>query len=180
MKAIKAVSGAMAWVEGTLTALVLGAMILLAFLQVILRNFFSTGILWVDPFLRHMVLWVAFLGASLATRQEKHINLDVITRFLTPRGFEAARLAANLFACAVTLFLAGAGWTFVLSEMGSRENLFRIGETAFPGWWFETIIPVGFALMAFRFLIRSIEHLMGTLHPPAVVEPTVNIPNLER
>ena len=179
MKFVNAVSRMLAWFEGTLTAFLLASMILLAFLQVILRNFFSTGILWVDPFLRHMVLWVGFLGASLATRQEKHINLDLVTRFMAPRGVEMVRICSNLFAGIVTGLLARAGWTFVQSEMGSREELFRIGLTSFPGWWFETIIPAGFALMAFRFSIRSVEHLVRAIHPPAVSEPTTNVPTLE-
>jgi C4-dicarboxylate transporter, DctQ subunit len=176
MRIINAVSRGLAWAEGALTAVLLGIMILLAFLQVILRNFFSTGILWLDPFLRHMVLWVGFLGASLATRQEKHINLDVITRLLPPRGVEAVRIVSNLFAAAVTLFLARAGWTFLGSEMGSPEELFRIGQASFAAWWFEAIIPAGFALMAFRFSIRVVEHLIRTIHPPAVVEPTTTVP----
>jgi|ERR1041384_156900 TRAP-type C4-dicarboxylate transport system permease small subunit len=180
MKAVKAFSRGLAAVEGGLTALVLGVMVVLSFLQVILRNFFSTGILWVDPFLRHLVLWAGFLGASLATRQEKHISLEVITRFLRPRGVESARLAANLFACAVTVFLALAGLTFVRSEMASPEELFRIGEVSFAAWWFETIIPAGFALMAFRFLIRAIEHMGGVVHPPEAVEPAEDIPTFEK
>ncbi len=180
MKALRAFSRGLAAVEGGLTVLVLGVMVVLSFLQVILRNFFSTGILWVDPFLRHLVLWAGFLGASLATRQEKHINLETTTRFFSPRGVESARLATNLFACAVTLFLAQAGLTFVQSEMTSPEELFRIGETPFEAWWFETIIPAGFALMAFRFLIRSIEHIGGILHPPEAAERAENIPTFEK
>jgi C4-dicarboxylate transporter, DctQ subunit len=179
MKIVSAISSALAWVEGSLTALLLAAMILLAFLQVILRNFFATGIFWVDPFLRHMVLWVGFLGASLATRREKHINLDLITRFMSPRGVEMVRVVSNLFAGTVTAFLARAGWTFVQNEMGSGAELFRIGESVYPGWWFEVIIPAGFALMAFRFFIRAVEHLIRTIHPPAVPDHTVNVPSPE-
>jgi len=32
-----------------------------------------------------LTLWLALLGASLATAQGKHINIDVVMRFLTPR-----------------------------------------------------------------------------------------------
>ena len=59
------------WIEKTETVLlivILTVMILLSFLQVLLRNFFDQGLLWGDIFLRNLVLWVGFLGASLATR----------------------------------------------------------------------------------------------------------------
>ena len=42
---------------------------LLLVLQVILRNFFHHGVLWFDPLVRTLVLWVAFLGALMATSQ---------------------------------------------------------------------------------------------------------------
>ena len=74
-----------AWIEQTETALlvlVLGFMVVFAFLQVVLRNIFDEGILWGDILLRHLVLWVGFIGASLATREQKHINIDLFSRWL--------------------------------------------------------------------------------------------------
>ena len=66
-----------------LVAIVL-LMVTMSFLQIILRAF-SIGILWGDIFLRHLVLWVGFIGASLATREEKHINIDVLSRLLNEK-----------------------------------------------------------------------------------------------
>ena len=179
MKFIKAVSSLLSIVERSIIVGLLGVMVLLAFLQVILRNVFSTGLLWADPFLRHLVLWVGFLGASLATQQEKHINIDLITRFLSPKHTNIIRIITNLFASIVCSILAHAGWTFLLNEMESPEVLFTIGELPFSLWWFQIIIPFGFGLMAFRFLIRTIEHIIGIFHPPSDKSPETNIPVIE-
>ncbi|MBI4549002.1 MAG: TRAP transporter small permease subunit [Ignavibacteriae bacterium] len=160
MKLIQTLSTALAFIERTLVVLLLGVMVLLAFSQVILRNVFSTGFLWADPLLRHMVLWVGFVGASLATQQEKHISIDLITRFVSPKIKTASRIMTNLLAGIVCAFLANAAWTFLLSEMESGDVLFTIGKTSFPLWWFEAIIPFGFAFIAFRFLLRVVEHVM--------------------
>jgi TRAP-type C4-dicarboxylate transport system permease small subunit len=54
-------------VEKFLIVVMLSMMILVAFLQIVLRNAFSTGISWGDPLVRYLVLWVGFIGASLAT-----------------------------------------------------------------------------------------------------------------
>ena len=35
---------------------------------------------------KRLTLWLALLGASVATGQGKHINVDVVMRFLTPRA----------------------------------------------------------------------------------------------
>ena len=57
----------LARITGWLIVFFLGVMILMAFGQVVLRNVFHTGIEWGDVFLRHMVLWLGFLGATIAT-----------------------------------------------------------------------------------------------------------------
>jgi len=55
-------------------------------------------------------LWLALLGASLATAQGKHINVDVVMRFLTPKMRVPVALIGWLAAAAVCL--SGA-WGFV-------------------------------------------------------------------
>jgi len=45
-----------------LTILILG-MIALSMAQIVLRNFFHTGLIWIEPLLRHLVLWIGFTGA---------------------------------------------------------------------------------------------------------------------
>ena len=58
--------------EKVLLSVMLAAMILLAFLQIVLRNFFDTGLPWGDSLVRYLVLWVGFIGAALATNEESH------------------------------------------------------------------------------------------------------------
>ena len=176
MKALRFLSSSLLYVERVLIVSLLGIMVLLAFLQVILRNYFSTGILWADPFLRHLVLWIGFLGASLATQQEKHINIDLITRFTSPRVTNVIRIITNLFAGIVCYILASAGLTFLKSEITAGGSLFSIGETVFHAWWFQVIIPVGFALMALRFFIRTLEHIIATTRPLAEESNKITTP----
>ena len=73
-------------VEKFLLAAMLSIMILLAFLQIILRNVFSSGISWGDPLVRYLVLWVGFIGASLASKEGKHITIEVFSRWFSGSG----------------------------------------------------------------------------------------------
>ena len=57
-------------------------LIILGGLQIILRNVFHSGLLWADPLMRHIVLWLGCLGAALATTSARHINIDVFSRAL--------------------------------------------------------------------------------------------------
>ena len=145
------------WIENAETVVlvtVLGLMVIFAFLQVVLRNIFNEGILWGDILLRHLVLWVGFIGASLATREQKHINIDLFGRFLSDKGKNTVRLLTNLFSVFICYLLADAGWTFVQDEQMMGTEVFA----EIPGWYFQTIIPIGFFLMSFRFLVLSINN----------------------
>jgi TRAP-type C4-dicarboxylate transport system permease small subunit len=70
-------------VEHTLVIILLSLMILTAFLQITLRNIFATGLTWADPMVRNLVLWVGFIGAAIATKEGKHINMDVFSQWMT-------------------------------------------------------------------------------------------------
>ena len=50
--------------------------------QIIMRNLFGSGFIWGDDLVKVIVLWVGFLGAAYASRDAKHINIDIISRFL--------------------------------------------------------------------------------------------------
>ena len=71
-------------IEDSILVLILVAMIFLAFLQIVLRNVFGVGLIWVEPLVRQMLLWVALAGAMVATRDHNHITVDAVSRFLPP------------------------------------------------------------------------------------------------
>lgn len=156
---MRAIEKLNSWIEGTETfvlVLVLAIMVIFAFLQVVLRNIFNEGILWGDILLRHLVLWVGFLGASLATREQKHINIDLFSRFMSDKGKLVVRFFTNLFSVFICYLLADAGWTFVRDEQMMGTVIFA----DIPAWYFQTIIPIGFFLMSFRFLTLALDNII--------------------
>jgi len=136
-------------VEDGLLALVVVGMILLAGSQILLRNLFDTGFVWADPVLRVLVLWVGLLGALAASRTDKHISIDVFSRLLGPRSLGAVQSATTLFTATVSGLIAYHSGRFVAME---REAGI-IGVAGLPAWLLQVIIPVGFGLIALRYLI---------------------------
>jgi len=133
----------------TMAALAL-ILILGAALQVVLR-LFDNGLLWLDPVLRALVMWIAMLGALAATRHDKHINLDALTRVLSPLWRRIARIVTLLFAAAICVVLADASVGLVELD---RESATMLVDQV-PAWWTELILPIGFGLMALRFTLRA-------------------------
>jgi TRAP-type C4-dicarboxylate transport system permease small subunit len=140
-------------------------MVVLAFLQVVLRNFFFGGFVWGDTLLRHLVLWLGFLGASIAVEREKHISIDIIGRMVPAKIRTSIRVITNIFATIISFFLAKAGLTFLQSEKETADILMTISGKELPTWWFEIIIPVGFGLISFHFFLKTIGYLYILFNP---------------
>ena len=138
-------------VERFVLATLLSLMILVAFLQIVLRNFFATGMSWGDSLVRYLVLWVGFIGAALAAREGKHITIDVFSRWVPGTGPVIILLITHMFSTLVCTILAYAAVRFIRNEA-------QMGDAAllgFPIWLIQIIIPITFALMALRFGSRS-------------------------
>jgi TRAP-type C4-dicarboxylate transport system permease small subunit len=150
MALVERIDGWIARAEGAAVVLLLAAMVALSFAQVVLRNFFDTGLTWADVLLRHQVLWIGFIGASLATRQSRHIGVDVLSRVVSGRRALALRAVLAAGAAVVCTFLTHAGATFVRNEREAADALF--GDV--PAWPFQLVIPAAFALMGLRFLVQ--------------------------
>ena len=139
----------------TLWVLVVAVLVMLFFsvLTIVLR-WFGTGLMWVEPFVRHLVFMSTFLGGILATGKGTHIGIDVTTKFLEAKGLHfivnQAHRIIYLASMSVCLWLSIASIAFVKQEM-------EFGKEAFLGitsGQLVTMIPIGFALIAARFFLK--------------------------
>jgi C4-dicarboxylate transporter DctQ subunit len=137
--------------EDLLLAGMLLALVLLAALQILLRIGFDSGLGWAEGVSRVGVLWVALLGALGATRQRQHIMIDAVPRLLPPR---ARRVLWALTQCAAALVAATLAWFGAGLVALEREAPvpFLAGV---PSWVPMLALPLGFGLMAVRFLIAA-------------------------
>lgn len=146
--------------DGLLVSLVL-AMTFLAFGQILMRNFLGTGSILIDPLLRVMVLWVGLIGALVATRLDKQISIDVLTRLLSPRLAQLSHVVTRLFAATIAGVIAWHATRFIVGE-------WEVGTLAFarvPTWVAESIIPIGFAIIALRYLLQGITAIPRVFQP---------------
>ncbi len=167
-KILNTVDRTLAAVENSMIVALVTIMVIMAFTQVLLRNFFDSGILWGDIFLRHLVLWVGFIGASLATRDEKHISIDALSRLASLRVLPYVKFITDVATITVCIILANAGYKFVASEKAANTILFKVtGLGDMPAWIFQLIIPLGFGLIAFRFILKFVERIWHIIQPSA-------------
>jgi C4-dicarboxylate transporter, DctQ subunit len=141
--------------EKALMVLFLGLMIVAAFAQIALRNFGGVGLPGSESLVRYLVLWVGFIGASLAAREGRHITIEVIKLRPSAGGRRYLAAVSQLCAVGVCTVMTWAAVKFVRDDA-------QIGNRTFldlPTWVLETIIPAAFAIMSLRFLLRAIRAL---------------------
>jgi TRAP-type C4-dicarboxylate transport system permease small subunit len=126
---------------------------------------------WIDIFLRQLVIIVAFLGAMLATRRRKHINIDAMSRLLSGSAVRWVSMATNLLAIIVCLVLASAGLELVKVSRAHPKDLMPWADE----WMFQLMFPVGFSLLALHFIVRLLEvatgHVSDDEATPSVTPP---------
>jgi len=136
--------------DGLLVAL-LAIVIVLSTTQIGLRGLFNAGLVWVDPLLRVLVLWLGLTGASVASRANNHIKIDLISRYFSRRGNLIIQAVTCLFTGLVCVILAWHGGRWVRLEYldGMR------GFAGSPAWLLESIVPLAFALIGLRYVLAT-------------------------
>jgi TRAP-type C4-dicarboxylate transport system permease small subunit len=145
------------WLENATLVTAFVGMLCLAVMQIVLRNFFEAGVIWADSLLRMLILWIALLGAMVATRERNHINIDAISRYFPT---VSQKLIDSVVALLSALICATAGWyayLFVRMEFEDQSMAFA----AVPTWTTEVIIPLAFFVMAIRFAIQVVTNWAG-------------------
>jgi TRAP-type C4-dicarboxylate transport system permease small subunit len=105
--------------------------------------------------LRVGVLWVGMIGAMVATRSDKQISVDAVSRFLPARLKARVRITTDVFTAVVSAVVAWSAYRLVLDDRAA-------GVTAIafvPVWVCEAIIPVAFGVIAIRYLLFAVKHM---------------------
>ncbi len=143
--------------ENAVLVALLGGLVVIAAGQIVLRDGFSLALPWADGVVRVAVLWIAMVGAVAASRDRKHIAIEVAGRLLPPAWRRPLEVLRYLVTAAVCALLARFAWSFVADS----RNYGDLFSNLWPAWWFQLVLPVGFGLIAYRFAVRAVETWLG-------------------
>jgi TRAP-type C4-dicarboxylate transport system permease small subunit len=142
------------WFEDALLVLILTVLVVLSGAQIVARNVFESGMIWADPALRVLVLWVGLVGAMVAARDDRQITVDAVTRLVGERWRLGIRVLTDLFTAVVCVAVAWHSVRLVLEDRAA-------GLTAFGGipvWVCEVVLPLAFAVIGLRYLLFAVGH----------------------
>ena len=141
-------------IEDWLTVIVMGALALITFANVLTRYFTNQSFAWTEEFSVFLMIVLALVGSSAAVARDRHIRIE----YFSESGSMARRKKlSRLGAVLVALLFALIG---VLSIRLVWDD-YRFGETSpgigIPQWWYSIWLPIislGIALRAVGLFIR--------------------------
>lgn len=146
------------WIEETVLALLLAAMTLVTFGQVVARYVFNSGAVWALELTVFLFAWLVLLGAGYGVRVGAHIGVDFLVRLLPPKLFKASTLLCVLLCLGYAALMFASGWDNValLLMIGIEAE-----DLPVPRWIPTLAIPVGFGWLFLRLLIAGIDIALG-------------------
>jgi len=170
--------------EGFL-ALLLAAMTVVSFTQVVARYVFNSGWTGALEFTRILFAWLILFGMAYGVKKGAHLGVDAFIRLLPRRGFRIAAAFGAICTIAYAVILLDADWLqyFGIDTRGGAIDywlrMYKVGigldDLLYPEWMQEAfglqdrihrwvaylILPVGLALLALRAVQALIAIVMG-------------------
>lgn len=142
----------------------LAAMIFFVFLNVVLRFVFNTGIVWSEEVARLAFIYLVYLGAIGAYRDNRHLGVETLMERVPPAAAKVLYAVVQLIVIWVMGLLALGSWDLAAQTMNDRWV-----ATQFPRWLVSGIgaltggaIIILALVNLFRLVVRreSVEDLM--------------------
>lgn len=102
--------------------------LILVFVQVVMRYIFNYSLSWSEELARYIFVWQSWLGFCLALRHGKHIRVDVVSHWLSPKLKIVFELIAWLLSLIMVLFLVTNGFKLLhlLASRGQVSPALRV------------------------------------------------------
>jgi len=151
---MKKVIGFLLSVEDFLFWVIILQMVLLTFVQVVLRYVFHNALSWAEELLRFEVVFVAFMGAALGMKYGSHIGVDALYNLSSPKMKKILKCIGYLLNSAFCFLLFYLAMVTLIKVKDSGQMTPAMG---IPKYVLYLPLPLGSLIFA----IRSTLQLLG-------------------
>ena len=144
--------------ENYLCQFLLVFFVILLFVQIVLRNVFSSSLAWGDELATYVFVWFAYMGAAYAAKMSAHNRVTFQFKFF-PRVVEKiCNIFTDLIWIAFNLYFVYLSYDFIFNRM----NVFWKSQTmGIPMKYFFLILPIAFFVMSLRIAQNMyVKHVM--------------------
>lgn len=146
MSGLKKLGGWLEWIEETILAYLLAAMVILSFANVIDRRILGGGIFWALETTLFCFLILVLFGMTYALRKTLHIGVDALTNLFSEKWQRIATYTACFFTSLYAAFMIYGCW-IAFSKFYFNKFLFKAGLEDIPvtKWMIYGTIVVAFS-----------------------------------
>ncbi|MCH7612719.1 MAG: TRAP transporter large permease subunit [Candidatus Marinimicrobia bacterium] len=144
------------WGEDILALTVFFLLAFIPFFEAVSRLFGGSGVPASPVLVQHLTLWIGFVGAVLATRQNRLLALSIKPLFRPDEDFHIGRWLAKNVSFIVIIMLMWGSFNLVQIEYQYPVNI----APNIPRWFAMSIMPIGFGLMAVQIFYSSFSNRM--------------------
>ena len=134
------------------TVMLLGAMTIVTFAQIIFRVFF-TALIWSEEVARYMLVWLTFLGAGCVHKRSGHIAAAILHGLVPTNARKFFQILTHLICMVVFGVIIYYGILYVQVTSAQLSAAMRI-----PMRYIYIAIPLSGAVM----MLNSISHILQT------------------
>jgi TRAP-type C4-dicarboxylate transport system permease small subunit len=147
-------------IEDWLTVLIMGALALITFANVLVRYFTNSSFAWTEEISIFLMIALTLVASSAAVARNQHIRIE----FFADAGSPQRQRRLALFGALMVALLFG-----VIAILSVRVvwDDFRFGETSpgigVPQWWYSIWLP----LLSFSIMLRALGLFVRRVRTPA-------------
>lgn len=143
--------------NAALAGATLFALVCIAIGGVVMRYFFNSPWHWTEEMSGLLMVWIVFLGMSVAERDESNLTISFLTEAMRPRLAAAVNLVMSILSIVLLAYMAWLGYKLANSVQ------FRLTQILKVSWyWVYIAVPIG-AVLAAIFTVPQITRYVRTL-----------------
>ena len=146
------ISEILAKISRILVEIFLSILVICVLIQVVNRNTIKISLVWTEEIAILSFVWLAFLGASLALRNESHFSVQIFSDYLFSNKKKLLKVFVDLciFFCISIIFVQGIKFALMGLERTTFSGMIKI-------FWLYLSIPVS----SFFMLIYSLDRYLN-------------------
>jgi len=135
-------------VENAFSPLLLLLITVILVVTIVARLFGVASLRASNDYIRHLVLWIAFAGAMITTREKSHLSLSIGVERLPDAIRRWVTTGTSFVSVAICAAQAMSSLSFVLAGFAPSASVGVV-----PMVVATIIMPIGYAFMAWRFIV---------------------------
>ena len=151
-------------IENNVLIISLAVMVIVIFMQVIMRYIFNHSLSWSEEFARYLFVWFSWMGVSAGLKDGEHLRVELLSVKLVKLGFlkadELVTILVSLIWLATTAIVTYYGFYLVSQQM---DMSVLTPAMKMPVWIAYLSVPACSLVIGIRLIVKIVESIMKLL-----------------